>query len=131
MADLEKVSINLGPVDLGQIDLLVDQGYYNNRTDFIRIAIKSLLDSHSAAITEIKDKKYFVVGVLDFDREQLEEMRRDGTRLDIKLIGGLVLSNDITVELAKATIGKARIFGTIRAREDVKTFLRSLQSHSN
>ncbi|MWC30656.1 CopG family transcriptional regulator [Paenibacillus sp. MMS18-CY102] len=130
MADLEKVSINLGPVDLGQIDLLVDQGYYNNRTDFIRIAIKSQLDSHSSVIKELKEKKYFVVGVLEFSREKLEEAERDGLLLDINLIGGLIVANDITIDLARKTFGKVRVFGIIRAPEEVKTYLRSLHSRS-
>ncbi|MFU1798499.1 CopG family transcriptional regulator [Paenibacillus azoreducens] len=127
MAELEKVSINLGPVDLGQIDLLVDQGYYANRTDFIRIAIRNQLDNHSSDLKELKKEKYFVAGVLDFDRNRLEEAKRTGKKFDINLVGGLVISDDVTLELAQETFGKVKVFGIIKAPEPVKKYLRQLQ----
>ncbi|WP_339801521.1 CopG family transcriptional regulator [Paenibacillus sp. FSL R5-0744] len=128
MPDLEKVSINLGPVDLGQIDLLVDQGYYTNRTDFIRIAIKNQLDSHSSVLKELKQEKYFVVGIIEFDRNRLEDAKQKGVRIDINLVGGLIISDDVTRELAEEVFGNVKIFGIIRAPEQIKKYLRILQN---
>ncbi|MCG7377805.1 MULTISPECIES: CopG family transcriptional regulator [Paenibacillus] len=126
MADLEKVSINLGPVDLGQIDLLVDQGYYTNRTDLIRIAIRNQLDSHAADLKQFREEYYYVMGIMDFDRERLEDVLRNGAKLSIKVIGGLIVSKDVSLELAQAAFGKVKIYGIIRAPENIKKFLRQL-----
>ncbi|GIP54490.1 MULTISPECIES: CopG family transcriptional regulator [Paenibacillus] len=130
MADLEKITINVGPVDLGQIDLLVDQGFYSNRTDFIRIAIRNQIDSHSHEINQYKQEKYFVFGVAEFNRSELEDLKSLGKRLNVKLVGALVISSDVTLELAKETFEKVKVFGMIRGPEPVKKWLRELQQES-
>ncbi|UVI30496.1 CopG family transcriptional regulator [Paenibacillus spongiae] len=126
MADQEKITINLGPVDLGQIDLLVDQGFYSNRTDFIKIAIRNQLQNHSTEIKRYTTEKFFVMGVLEFSRERLEELRQSGKVLDIKLIGSLMISDDVTLDLARETFGKLKLFGMMKAPGDVKLFLQEL-----
>ena len=123
MIELEKITINLGPMDLGQIDLLVDQGYYTNRSDFIRDAIRRQLDSHSAEIKEFKHTKYFAFGVLEFDRNRLLQAKEEGVKIDIKIVGALVITNDVTRELAEETFGKIQVFGIIRAPQSVKKWL--------
>jgi Arc/MetJ-type ribon-helix-helix transcriptional regulator len=110
-------------MDLGQIDLLVDQGFYTTRSDFIRIAIRRQLDSHSEEIKEFKHTKYFAFGVIAFDRDRLVQAKEENAKLDIKIVGALIVSNDVTKELAEETFGSIRIFGIIRAPEPVKKWL--------
>ncbi|MFM9329505.1 hypothetical protein [Paenibacillus mesotrionivorans] len=123
ISDLEKITTNLGPMDLGQIDLLVDQGFYTNRSDFIRIAIRRQLDSHSEEIKEFKHRKYFAFGALEFDRNRLVEAKEEGVKIDVKIVGALIIANDVTKELAEETFGNIRIYGIIRAPEPVKKWL--------
>ncbi|MFF2093948.1 ribbon-helix-helix protein, CopG family [Paenibacillus sp. NPDC058174] len=121
--ELEKITINLGPMDLGQIDLLVDQGYYTNRSDFIRIAIRRQLDSHAAEVKEFKHTQYFAFGALEFDRNRLLQAIEENVKIDIKLVGALIIAKDVTRELAEEAFGKIRVFGIIRAPESVKKWL--------
>ncbi|GGG85711.1 ribbon-helix-helix protein, CopG family [Paenibacillus radicis (ex Gao et al. 2016)] len=121
--ELEKITINLGPMDLGQIDLLVDQGYYTNRSDFIRIAIRRQLDSHAAEVKEFKHTQFFAFGALEFDRNRLLQAIEENVKIDIKLVGALFIAKDVTRELAEEALGKIRVFGIIRAPESVKKWL--------
>jgi len=127
MPESEKITINIWPVDLGQIDLLVDQGFYSNRTDFIRIAIRNQLQSHQAEAKQFTTEHSFVMGVLKYDRKYLEKLVREAKTLDVKVIGGLIIAEDVTVDLARATIKKVNYFGILKAPQDVKTFILSLQ----
>jgi len=120
MADTEKITINLGVVDLGKIDLLVEQGFYTNRTDFIRTAIRTNLDKHETTVQEAVTRKNSVVGVLIYSASDLIKRREKGVMLDIHLIGMFVLANDITPELAKETINSIKVLGIFNAPEDVK-----------
>lgn len=126
MAESEKITINMWPVDLGQIDLLVDQGFYSNRTDFIRIAIKNQLQSHQIEVRQFTTEKFFVMGVLEFDRARLEELVQSNKLLDIKLIGALIISDDVPVELAMVSFNKVKLFGILKAPLEVKKFIQSL-----
>lgn len=126
MAESEKITINMWPVDLGQIDLLVDQGFYSNRTDFIRIAIKNQLQSHHIEVRQFTAEKFFVMGVLEFDRARLEELAESNKLLDIKLIGALIISEDVPIELAMVTFNKVKLFGILKAPLEVKKFIQSL-----
>ncbi len=126
MADTEKITINVGPVDLGQMDLLVDQGFYTNRTDFIRIAIRNQLQNHLPEVKRYTSEKFFVMGVLEFNRARLEELQAAGKVLDIKLVGALLIANDVTPELAEETFGKLKLFGILRAPIEVKRILNQL-----
>lgn len=126
MAESEKITINMGPVDLGQVDLLVDQGFYANRTDFIRIAIRNQLQNHQAEVKQYTAEQFFVMGVLVFDRGRLEELRNAGKALEIKLIGALIVAEDVPLELAQSSFGKLKLFGMLKAPAEVKKFLQSL-----
>lgn len=130
MADAEKITINVGPVDLGQMDLLVDQGFYSNRTDFIRIAIRNQLQNHSTEVRQYTSEKFFVMGVLSFNRAQLEEIRAADKKLDVKVVGSLIVANDVTPKLAEETFGKLKLFGMLKAPLEVKQILTEL-SKSN
>jgi Arc/MetJ-type ribon-helix-helix transcriptional regulator len=123
MSDTEKITINIGSVDLGKIDLLVQEGFYSNRADFIRTGIRSLLDKHEETVKQSTIRRSMVVGVLIYSASDLEKLRAKGEKLQIRIVGALVLQNDITPELATEMIQNITVFGQIRAREDVKLAL--------
>lgn len=123
MSDTEKITINLGTVDLGQIDLLVERGFYSNRTDFIRMAIRNQISSHSDEIKQAASHWQLVIGSTHYDRDDLEGIREKGEVLRIGVVGSLVLEDDITPELALATIKSIRVLGSLRAGEEVKEAL--------
>ena len=87
MPDSEKITINLGLVDLGKIDLLVEESFYGNRADFIRTAIRNLLDSHQDVVKQVTIRRQFTLGVMVYDRKELERARASGEMFDIRIIG--------------------------------------------
>jgi Arc/MetJ-type ribon-helix-helix transcriptional regulator len=123
MADTEKITMNMSVVDLGQIDLLVKEGFYSSRTDFIRTAIRNLLNTHASVVKESVNRQAFVMGVLLYNRSDLEERRFKGIRLTIKIIGMFILDPEVTPELALATIDSIEVHGVFRASEAVKKAL--------
>ncbi len=123
MADTEKITMNMSVVDLGQIDLLVKEGFYSSRTDFIRTAIRNLLSTHSAAVKESVIRQAFVTGVLLYNTSDLEERRLKGVRLNIKIIGMFILDSEVSPELALATIDSVEVHGVFRASDAVKKAL--------
>jgi Arc/MetJ-type ribon-helix-helix transcriptional regulator len=127
LPETEKITINLGAVDLGQIDLLVDQGFYSNRTDFIRTAIRNQITAHSLEIKQITTDKYLAMGVVKFNRSKLEEMQRTGRKADVKLIGLLQIADDVPPELAQAVFKSVKVFGIVKASRKVKEILNSLE----
>ena len=123
MADTEKITINMSVVDLGRTDLLVEQGFYSNRTDFIRTAIRNQLNAHAKDIMDTVNRRAFVVGVLVYDNEDLEEFIYKNQRLDIRVVGMLVLHPDVKPEVADQAIGSLNVFGVFRASKAVKQVL--------
>ena len=123
MADTEKITINISVVDLGRIDLLVEQGFYSTRTDFIRTAIRNQLDTHSQVIEQTVARKSLAVGVMGFNRADLERVVSDGEQLDVRVLGMLVLKNDITPQLAKAAIRSVKVSGVFNANPALKEAL--------
>lgn len=123
MPETEKITINMSAVDLGKIDLLVQEGLYSNRTDFIRTAIRNQLDKHNLEIQQSVTRHSYVIGVLIYDKVDLEKLKAKGEKLELKLIGYLSLSNDITPELASEVITSIRLRGLIQASEAVKAAL--------
>jgi Arc/MetJ-type ribon-helix-helix transcriptional regulator len=121
--DTEKVSMNMNVVDLGHIDLLVDQGFYTGRTDFLRTAIRNLLTTHSDTLKQAVAREYMVVGVLSFGRKALERTLAKGEKLDLRVVGVLTLGNDVTPELARQAIRSVKVQGAFRASQDVKDAL--------
>jgi Arc/MetJ-type ribon-helix-helix transcriptional regulator len=122
--DTEKITINLGFVDLGRVDLLVEEGFYTNRTDFIRAAIRSQLASHAAEVGRLIERRTLDVGLRTFERSDLEAVLEAGELLHIKVVGLARLSSDITPELATATIGSINVLGALQASPEVRTALR-------
>ena len=125
MSDTEKITINLGPVDLGKIDLLVHEGLYSNRTDFIRTAIRSQIEQHGVEVQQSMTRhgRAFLIGVLRYDRRHLERLKEKGERIDLKVVGSLTLGNDVTPDLAADVIERVQVRGMFNASEEVKAAL--------
>ncbi len=122
-SDSEKITINLGPVDLGQIDLLVQEGFYGNRTDFIRAAIRAQIATHAEVVRHSVARKALVLGVQHYTRRDLEALRAAGERLQINVLGLASIAEDVSPELALATIESIDVLGALRASRAVKAAL--------
>jgi len=116
----EKITINMSPVDLGQIDLLVREGFYSNRTDFIRTAIRVQLATHAAAIERTVTRRTLVLGIQHFSRADLEQVRAAGETVRIRVLGLAVIADDVPPELAAQTIEEIEVLGAFRASPAVK-----------
>ena len=121
--ETEKVTINLGYVDLGRIDLLVQEGFYSNRTDFIRTAIRNHLVAHGDALSESIVRHTLELGLRDYSRADLEAVRKAGETLHIRVVGLARFASDITPELALATIGSITVLGSLQASAPVRAAL--------
>ena len=123
VSDTEKITSNMGPVDLGQIDLLVREGFYSNRTDFIRTAIRNQLATHAEVVRQTAARQTLVLGVQHFTRRDLEAVRAAGERLSINVLGLATIADDVSPELAQATIESVVVLGAFRASAAVKRAL--------
>ena len=123
VADSEKITINLGYVDLGHIDLMVQDGFYSNRTDFIRTAIRNQLDRHADVVRKSVARKTLDLGLRHYGREDLEAVRDAGERLHINVLGLASIAGDVTPELARATIASITVLGALHASPEIKTAL--------
>jgi Arc/MetJ-type ribon-helix-helix transcriptional regulator len=123
MSETEKITVNMGPVDLGQIDLLVREGFYSNRTDFIRTAIRNQISTHAEVVRETAARNTLVLGIQHFSRSDLEEVRDAGERLQIKVLGLAAIAEDVSPELALATVDSVVVLGAFRASAVVKRAL--------
>jgi Arc/MetJ-type ribon-helix-helix transcriptional regulator len=128
MADLEKtekITINLGLVDLGQVDLLVQEGFFANRTDFIRSAIRTQLATRAAAVEQSVARRTLVLGTAHFSRTQLEQIQRAGQTVEIRVLGLATIADDVSAALALQTITSVEVLGAFRASAAVKAALSS------
>jgi Arc/MetJ-type ribon-helix-helix transcriptional regulator len=121
--DSEKITINLGYVDLGGIDLLVGEGFYANRTDFIRTAIRNQLERHADAVQRSVTRKSLDLGLRHYSRADLEAARGRGETLQIHVLGLASIADDVSPELASATIASVVVLGALRASPAVKAAL--------
>lgn len=121
--DSEKITINLGYVDLGQVDLLVSEGFYSNRTDLIRTAIRNLLERHADAVKQTVTRNSLDLGLRHITREDLEAARSAGEVLHIRMLGLLTIADDVTPQLARKTIASLTVLGALHASADVKAAL--------
>ncbi|MBP1205715.1 CopG family transcriptional regulator [Oxalobacteraceae bacterium OTU3REALA1] len=122
-AESEKITINLGPIDLGQIDLLVQEGFYSNRTDLIRTAIRNQLNEHADVVKQTVARKSLVLGMQHYTRSDLEAVQAAGQRLQIQVLGLASIASDVSVELALATIDSIFVLGSLHASAVIKTAL--------
>ena len=124
MSETEKITINLGLVDLGQIDLLVQEGFYSNRTDFIRTAIRNQLTTHAEAVRQTVARRTLVLGLENYTRHDLEAVRESGESLEIKVLGLATIADDVSPKLALETIDSIVVLGALRASPAVKAALK-------
>jgi Arc/MetJ-type ribon-helix-helix transcriptional regulator len=123
LPETEKITINLGYVDLGHIDLMVQEGFYSNRTDFIRTAIRNQIERHADVVRQSVAHKSVDLGLRHYGREDLEAAQAAGRRLEIRVLGLASIGNDVTPELARATIASITILGALHATPAVKAAL--------
>ncbi len=121
--DNEKITINLGFVDLGQIELLVQEGFYSNRTDFIRTAIRNQIEKHADTVRQVVTRKSVDLGVRHISADDLKAAEAAGQMLDIRVLGLAVIARDVSAELALATISALKVLGALQATDAVKTAL--------
>jgi Arc/MetJ-type ribon-helix-helix transcriptional regulator len=123
VADSEKITINLGMIDLGQIDLLVSEGFYSNRTDLIRTAIRNQLNTHADVVRQTVARRSLVLGMHHYSRADLEAAQQAGIRLQIQVLGMASIARDVTVELALDTIESISVLGALHASSAIKAAL--------
>ena len=121
--DLEKVTVNLGYVDLGHIDLMVHEGFYSNRTDFIRTAIRNQLERHADVVKQSVARNTLDLGLRHYTRADLEAVRAERQTLNLHVLGLLSIASDVTPDLARATIGSLSVLGALHASAEVKAAL--------
>src|ERR1700753_180206 len=119
-ADTEKITINLGYVDLGHVDLMVQEGFYSNRTDFIRTAIRNQLERHADVVSQSTARKSLDLGLRNFTRVDLEAAQSAGEMVRINVLGLATIAQDVTAELARATISSVSVLGALHATPAVK-----------
>ena len=120
----EKITINIGCVDLGQIDLLVQEGFYANRTDLIRTAIRNQLATHGEAVRNVVSRRTLALGIQNYSAADLEAVKASGQKLQIKVLGLASIAHDVTPKLALATIESLTVLGALHASPAVKAALR-------
>jgi Arc/MetJ-type ribon-helix-helix transcriptional regulator len=123
VSDSEKISINLGYVDLGRIDLLVQEGFFSNRTDFIRTAIRNQLRSQADEVSRSIERHMLEVGLLELGVAELEAARAAGETLHVKVVGLVRIASDVTPDLALQTIGSLTALGALQASKEIKAAL--------
>ncbi len=121
--DSEKITINIGYVDLGQVDLMVREGFYSNRTDFIRTAIRNQLERHAEVVKRSAAVKSLDLGLRHFSREDLEAARDAGEKLHIRVLGLASIASDVTPQLAREAIASVVVLGALHASAAVKAAL--------
>ena len=122
-SDSEKITINLGYVDLGQVDLLVQEGFYSNRTDFIRTAIRNQLDRHRDSVKQSVARHQLELGLRRYTRQDLEALQAAGETLHIQVLGLASIADDVSPELALRTIASIHVLGALHVSPGVKAAL--------
>ena len=123
LPDSEKITINVGAIDLGHIDLLVQEGFYSNRTDLIRTAIRNQLTTHAEVLRQTVARRTLVLGLQDYSRRDLEAVRKAGRRLRIQALGLVRIADDVSPALARDTIESIAVLGALHASAAVKAAL--------
>ena len=124
-ADSEKITLNLGFVDLGQVDLLVAEGFYGNRSDFIRTAIRNQLNRHAEVVKQVVARKMLVLGLHHFSADDLRAQKASRQKLQIRVLGLATIADDVSPELALAAIESIDVLGAVHASAAVKAALAS------
>lgn len=123
IGETEKMTINLGVVDLGQIDLLVQEGFYSNRTDLVRTAIRNQLLVHADAVQRTVARRTLLLGLQHLSRADLEQAQAAGQMLQVQVLGLARIADDVSPELARATIASVVVLGAFHASPAVRSAL--------
>lgn len=123
MADTEKITINMNAVELGKIDLLVEEGHYSNRTDFIRSAIRSQLEKHSAEVQQSVVRQSFAIGAFDYKRADLERFKATHEKIKVSVVGMLSIGSDVPPALAVEVFDSIKVYGIFQVSAEVKDAL--------
>jgi Arc/MetJ-type ribon-helix-helix transcriptional regulator len=123
VGETEKMTINLGVVDLGQIDLLVQEGFYSNRSDLVRTAIRNQIATHADTVKQTIARRTLMLGLQDFSKADLERAKAAGKRLRIQVVGLARVADDVTPELARAAIESVSVLGAFHASPAVRRAL--------
>ncbi|MET9068799.1 hypothetical protein [Streptosporangium sandarakinum] len=123
VSESEKITINVGVVDLGKIDLMVEEGFYATRADFIRTAVRNQLDRHENELRQSTSRRSMTIGILVYTRQELEAIKEKGERLNVSVVGMLIISDDVPPDLAFDTIESIKVSGILRASPAVKSAL--------
>jgi len=123
MADTEKITINMSVVDLGKVDLLVEEGFYSNRTDFIRSAIRSQLNRHEDSVKQTITRKSMVLGVLSYNHADLKKVAARGEKIVCRVVGLLVIADDVPPELAQTVFQSIKVYGVMKANKAIQQVL--------
>ena len=123
IVESEKITINVGLIDLGQIDLLVQEGFYSNRTDLIRTAIRNQIAVHADVVRQTVARKSLVLGLHHYSRADLEAAQAAGQQLQIQILGLATIASDVSAELARAAIASIVVLGALHASDEVKQAL--------
>lgn len=123
MPDTEKITINISAVDLGKIDLLVEEGLYSNRTDFIRTAIRAQMEKHTFEIQQSVTRNAYTIGMVSYDRASFERYKLKKEKLNIAFVGLLRLDTDISPDLALEVVESIHVHGILIASDAVKAAL--------
>lgn len=126
MSETEKITINMNVVDLGKIDLLVEKGFYSNRTDFIKNAIRDSITVHEKDIAKTTDLNVYTLGINYITRVQFEKAKASGSKIRIFVIGMLVIPEDVPADLVWETVESYHLYGVLRASDKVKVILEQL-----
>jgi len=123
IGESEKLTINLGVVDLGQIDLLIDEGFYSNRSDLIRTAIRNQLAIHASVVSQAVSRRTLLLGLQNVTRTDLERARAEGREIHLRVVGLARIADDVTADLARATIQSVVVLGALHASPAVRRAL--------
>ena len=123
MSEIERITTGVGIVDLGQIDRLVDKDLFATRSEFIRTAIRTYLEQYREELVQAGFKKSFTIGVHILNAHDLEDVVAAGNAIDLHVVGSLTISQDVTPELARKAIRSVAVYGSFRAREEIKAAL--------
>lgn len=123
MSETEKITINMNVVDLGKMDLLVEEGFYTNRTDFIRTAIRQQLTQHDEPLKQSLVRQSMVLGILSYGRAELERIRARGERRTVRVLGMFIIEDDVSPELADDVLESIKVLGVFKANKTVREIL--------
>lgn len=121
--ETEKMAVNMGVVDLGQVDLLVQEGFYSNRSDLVRTAVRNQLAQHADVLKQTVARRSLTLGLQHFSRAELERAVAAGERLSIEVVGLARIAPDVTPALAKAAIESVSVLGAFQASPAVRQAL--------